>query len=257
MFCRVCGKEILEGSAYCSHCGTKVECKDSTAATLEESEETTSVLQPETKQSEPAMQQVQENWQAMQRQQAQDNRQAMQQPMYQAYPGNGMQQQNPYELQRRYKASVAPFKIISAIANFLAMLFFGLVSLVAIGINVNDVKYAYHTEWVEGWDVYGAFGLISCLIIFVLFFLGLILPAKVGVTMNLISSLVLCIGLFTGFILSFSLLSDVRLYYGSRAWNTDATSLVVGTIVFLVISLALELISLICSIIGLTRKKLI
>lgn len=256
MFCRVCGKEIQEGNVYCFYCGTKVEYQDNIAATLEESEGTPSLLQPETKQSESAMQQVPGNWQATQRQ-VQENWQAVQKPVYQAYPGNGMQPQNSYELQRRYKASVAPFKIISAVANFLAMLFFVLVSLASIGVNVNDVKYEYHTEWVKGWDVYGAVGLISCLLLFILFLLGLLLPAKAGVTMNLISSLILCIGLFTGFILSFLLLSDIRSYYGSRALDTNAASLVIGIIIFLVISLVLELVSLICSIIGLTRKKLI
>lgn len=252
MFCSSCGNQLPEGSTFCPSCGTPV----NSASASEEFENTTSE-QTYAGDSQYNSQQYTNDSQYGNQQYTNDNQYSGQQ-----YANNyqyGGQQYDSMQGRLNYKKRVLPFKITSAILNLIAVLAVAFSSLAAIGFSSTGFSDIYAEEWVEGFDTFGIIGVIAAVVGIILVILGFALPAKGGVACNLVNNIVLAAVSVWGVILASGLYSDVKeyselvQYFGGE--SQEAKNGAVGLMAFFIAPLIFAAISLILSVVGLTRKK--
>lgn len=292
MFCTSCGKELKEGTAFCTRCGKPVKGINSTAYTLkketdtqanqETNQETDKEIKQESDSGNNSSGTVENNYNTNRYQSLnsgynsgmnnnyQNNQNYGQYNNgYQNNQNNG-QYNNSYQNNRQYnkgysltphqiyKRRVLPFKIVSAVLNLFALFVLWMIGIVAVAVGSDSYK-EYRHNWITGFEVYGYITVILGLVLFVFIILGFALPAKAGVSFNLITTITCITFLIWGMVKYGVMLSKVNRYIHSLGYvsyySEDAQSLAIGAMVFCVIAIFFQIISFVFSCLGLATKK--
>lgn len=233
MFCTFCGRELPDDSKFCPSCGASLVNEEPKI----EEPQTSSYQQP----TEPQIN-------------------SYQQPAYNTpYQGGYRPSVDPYTL---YKKKVAPFKIIAAVCNFLALLPLTILALAMIGVGTGTDEFEIiklvDESLLNSFMACGVVALIVCAIVFIMSIVGIVAPAKGGVTCSLIST-IMC-----GFIIIWSSIVNAELISKSNEFDKLGfasesaqfiSDMTIGLYVFIFAVGFFELISLIMCIIGLAIKK--
>lgn len=267
MICISCGKELKEGTLFCTRCGRVVNESD---AVTYESENVQSV-QSQTANHQTVNQQ-ETNYQSMSNQipNQQYNNQKIyglndinhQQGQSYGYPysNHGYRQPvNGYGItpEKIYKRSVLPYKIVSAILNLLSVAAIFIIAVVAIAFEEDEFNDYFKLSWVEGFQTYGFIALLISVVLFVFVILGFALPAKAGVGTNLLTSIAGMVLAVWGTVLYSVLLSKVSDYIRDigYVYNDGVKPGLCMMIAIGVMSIFLQMISFVFSCLGLARKK--
>lgn len=277
MFCLSCGKEFKEGTLFCTGCGRKIEESDVEAYESEEAQNTS----PQTANQQIVNQQEQ-NYQSMNNQipvqnntnqqyssQQSNNKQIygmnninrqQGQPYGYPYSNQGYRQPgNGYGItpEKIYKRSVLPYKIVSALLNLISVVAVSIIALLAVAFEEEEFSHYFKFSWVEGFQAYGFIAFLITLVLIIFVILGFALPAKAGVSMNLITSITCTILAIWGIILNAVLLSKINNYIRNIGfvYDDEVKPVICMTIAMGVVALFLQIISFVFSCIGLTKKK--
>lgn len=287
MFCLSCGKELKEGTIFCTGCGRKVEESDAEA---NESEDVQNI--PPQTANQQSVNQQDWNYQSMNNQydtnqqysgqqynsqQYNSQQYNSQQNNKQIYGMNNIDRQQgqpygyPYSNQgyrqpvnnygisphKIYKRSVLPYKIVSAVLNLISVAGVSLIALLAVAFEEEEFSYYFKSDWVEGFQTYGFIAFLITLVLFIFVILGFAGPAKAGVGMNLITSIACTILAIWGVVLNGVLLSKINDYIREIGfvYNDDVKPILCMTIAIGVVVLFLQIISFSFSCIGLTKRE--
>lgn len=159
--------------------------------------------------------------------------------------------------EKLYKRSILPFKIVSAIMNLLTLGALAIISLVAIALEEEDFNEYFKSSWVDGFQTYGFIAFFLVFALFILVILGFALPAKAGVSMNLLASFAGLALLIWGMVLFTGLLSKVNHYINDFGllYKEDAKPLTIFMMAICIVAIFMQIISLLFSFIGLAKKK--
>ncbi|MBQ4068045.1 MAG: zinc ribbon domain-containing protein [Lachnospiraceae bacterium] len=223
MFCTTCGRELPDGSKFCSGCGlpiNNVEIEDTFNNPVEDY--------------------------------SQNN----------MYNQNGYTYQQTANEYIAYKKKVAPFKVIAAIINLLTTFTLGFMALAYIGVGSGvegmDVVEKVDPNVSTGFMICGFVLLIFSFFMLIASIVAIIVPAKAGVICNLIFTISCGILLIWSIVLNFKLggVADKLNSYGISMDSTQLVSdMVVGLYVFIFLNAGGQFISFILSIIGMMFKK--
>lgn len=230
MFCSSCGRELPDGSKFCSGCGMPIETNESNS---------------------------QGEFQQTYSQQTYDNS---------AYSYNDYTYQQPQNSQKNdyiaYKKKVAPFKIIAAVINLLTTFTLGFMALAYIGVGAGvegmEIVETVDPGLTSGFMVCGFAMLIFSAIMLIMSIVAMIIPAKAGVISNLIFTIICFVMLIWSVILNIDL-GGVANKLNPYGFSTESSQLVsdmaVGLYVFIFLNAAGQFISFILSVIGMMFKK--
>lgn len=244
MFCLSCGKELKEGTIFCTGCGRRIEEGDVAANPREYAQSTP----PQTANPQIVNQQGQ-NYQSLNHQYGYSySRQGYGQPVN----GYGM---TPYKI---YKRNILPYKIVSAILNLISVVVISLIALMAVAFEEEEFSDYFKSGWVEGFQTYGFIAFLITLVLIIFVILGFALPAKAGVGINLITSITCMILAIWGIVLNVVLLTRVNEFISKigYVYNDEVKPILGMTIAMGAVSLFLQIISLVFSCIGMTKKKI-
>lgn len=261
MFCGSCGAELPDNSEYCKKCGCRLSDQkvEDSFENKDEVNSSDSINENDNSQNYQTSNEQQYNGgYANQPNNGQFNNVYGQYNRGYANQGYGSNYTDAQMSRIVYKRKVLPFKLVAAIMNLISTAVLLLATAASIGYTTDEFYDIYIPDWLRGFEEYGIVGLIVIAFGFVLVILGVALPAKGGVVCNLINTIAHSIIGIWGMALSFRLLADINDFVdkmGGLYDGKDAKNGAVGLIAFCIFALMLQFISLIMSIIGLTRKK--
>ena len=252
MFCTSCGRELPDGSKFCSGCGLPIENVEVEKTVDNQSEDYSEQTYDNSAYSQNAYNQ---------------NEYSQNGYSQNAYNQNAYSYQQPQNPQKNayiaYKKKVAPFKVIAAIINLLTTFTLGFMALAFIGIGLGeegmDAVEKVNSDVTTGFMICGLALLIFSFIMFVASIVAIIVPAKAGVICNLIFTVITFIFLIWSVILNMDLSGVADTLSSPFGYSTESAQLisdmVVGLYVFIFLNAAGEFISFILSVIGMMFKK--
>lgn len=273
MFCTFCGKELKEGAVFCTFCGRRKMENDTDAQVFQneinQEQETVSSYNSEEQQAtENSYNNYGSNiYNENNYQNANNgynstvNNNGYTQGFNSGYQNNNLnygQFNGRYNIppEQIYKRSILPFKVVSAVLNLISLVLLAMIGLVAVALGEDSFK-EYRHSWVNGFSVYGYITVLLGIVLFIFIILGIALPAKAGVAVNLVTTIANTTLLIWGTVLYAFLLSKVNSYINRIGYVYDEDVQAV-TIVFMtmgIMGLFFQIISFILSCIGLSKKK--
>lgn len=168
---------------------------------------------------------------------------------------------------RIYKRKVLPFKVTSAVLNLFSLGALIIIGFASILCEDEELRTYFSKDLVQGYGTYGKITLVSVLAVLIFAALGFALSAKAGVIMNLMTSIACTPLAIYGMVIFTKLLSAInkiiKIYrinptrsHTYRLKHYENFRIIFGVVVaIIVIILIMQIISLISSCVGLTRKR--